>query len=297
MSKFVSGNSGALISKFSYHGNTTAISQFSTEIIPESKLPSHVQTLFPPISNSDFPLPDAGIGEAIKTLKNNGHQPAMLILDTAFVSDGIFTSPKGYLKTLYEKTHDAGGLCVADEVQGGFGRFGEHFWGFEYNDVIPDIVTLGKPFGNGHPLAAVVTRPEIAEVLAKKTGYFNTFGGNPVSCAAGLAVLDVIEKEKLQENTLAVGSYLREHLEGFQAEYPCFGNIHGSGLLVGIDILKPNGEPDPELAENISNQMRENGVLIGTTGPHYQTLKIRPPIVFQKEHVELLMEALKKTLS
>jgi 4-aminobutyrate aminotransferase-like enzyme len=220
----------------------------------------------------------------------------MLLLDTAFVSDGIFTSPKGYLDILYAKTRAAGGLCVADEVQGGFGRLGQHFWGFQFDDVIPDIVTMGKPMGNGHPLAAVVTRPEIAEALAKETGYFNTFGGNPVSCAAGLAVLEVIEKEGLQQNALEVGRYLREHLGTLKMDYPMIGELHGSGLLQGIDVIKPDGTLDPETADRIMNHMRENGVLIGTTGENYPTLKIRPPIVFQKEHADILLEALTKAL-
>ncbi len=296
MAKLVSGNSGALITNFSYHGNTTAIAQFSTETIPQSKLPPNVQTLFAPTSDTTFREPDSGIGSAISALDEHGHQPAMLIIDTAFVSDGIYSSPKGYLNTLFEKTRSAGGLCVADEVQGGFGRLGQHFWGFQFDDVIPDIVTLGKPIGNGHPLAAVVTRPEIAEALAQERGYFNTFGGNPVSCAAGLAVLEVIEKEGLQHNALEAGQYLREHLSNMRRSYPLLGEVHGSGLLLGIDIAKSDGTPDPEMAERIMNQMRENGVLIGTTGEHNQTLKIRPPIVFQKEHADMLLAALGKAL-
>jgi 4-aminobutyrate aminotransferase-like enzyme len=296
MSKLVSGNRGALITKFSYHGSTAATTQFSTETIPQEIMPLHVQTLFAPTSNYTFHKPDSGIDDAINTLERHGHQPAMLILDTAFVSDGIYTSPMGYLSTLYEKVHDAGGLCVADEVQGGFGRLGQHFWGFQFDNAIPDIVTLGKPMGNGHPLAAVVTRPEISDALAKETGYFNTFGGNPVSSAAGLAVLDVIDKEDLQQNALVVGRYLRDRLVNLQIDYPLIGEIHGSGLLQGIDIIKSNGEHDPELADQIMNHMRENGVLIGTTGPNYATLKIRPPIVFRKEHAEILLVALKEAL-
>jgi 4-aminobutyrate aminotransferase-like enzyme len=296
MSKLVSGNSGALITKFSYHGSTAATKQFSTEAIPEEKLPSHVQTLFAPTSDSTFRKPDSGLSSAIMALDEQGHQPAMLIIDTAFVSDGIYTSPKGYLNTLFAKTKDVGGLCVADEVQGGFGRLGQHFWGFQFDDTIPDIVTLGKPMGNGHPLAAVVTRPEIAETLANETGYFNTFGGNPVSCAAGLAVLEVIEKESLQQNALEVGEYLRERLAILQRDYPVIGGLHGSGLLQGIDIIKPGGALNPEMADHIMNHMRQNGVLIGTTGQNYATLKIRPPLVFQKEHAEILLVAMIKAL-
>ncbi|MBC8504942.1 MAG: aminotransferase class III-fold pyridoxal phosphate-dependent enzyme [Anaerolineales bacterium] len=296
MSQLTSGNSGVLITKFSYHGSTTATSQFSTESIPEKKLPSHVQTLFAPTSDTTFHKPDSGLNSAIKALNEDGHQPAMLILDTAFVSDGIYTSPKGYLDTLFAKTHASGGLCVADEVQGGFGRLGQHFWGFQYDNAIPDIVTLGKPMGNGHPLAAVVTRPEIAEILEKETGYFNTFGGNPVSCAAGLAVFEVIEKEALQHNALEVGQYLGERLEILQRDYPVIGEIHGSGLLQGIDIVNSDSMPDSEMADSILNHMRENGVLIGTTGQHYATLKVRPPMVFQKGHADMLLAALMKAL-
>jgi 4-aminobutyrate aminotransferase-like enzyme len=187
-------------------------------------------------------------------------------------------------------------LCVADEVQVGFGRLGHHFWGFEFDDGIPDIVTMGKPMGNGHPLAAVVTRPEIAEALAADTGYFNTYGGNPVSCAAGLAVLDVIEVEGLQQNALMMGNYLLERLLGLMSDYPTLGEPHGSGLLMGIDILKTDGSPDTELADRIMNHMRQNGVLIGTTGPNYNVLKIRPPMVFNKEHADILLGTLANAL-
>jgi 4-aminobutyrate aminotransferase-like enzyme/Ser/Thr protein kinase RdoA (MazF antagonist) len=296
MSKLASGNSGALITKFSYHGSTAATTQFSTEAIPQEKLPSHVQTLFAPTSDSNFRKPDSGLSSAIMALDEGGHRPAMLILDTAFVSDGIYTPPKGYLNTLFAKTHAVGGLCVADEVQGGFGRLGQHFWGFQFDGAIPDIVTLGKPMGNGHPLAAVVTRPEIVETLANETGYFNTYGGNPVSCAAGLAVLEVIEKEGLQHNALRVGQYLRERLTLLQRDYPVIGELHGSGLLLGVDIIKSDGAPNPEMADHIINHMRENGVLVGTTGQNYATLKVRPPIVFQKEHAEILLAALIEAL-
>ena len=296
MSRLASGNQGALITRFSYHGNSSATTQFSTETIPQSKLPSHIQTLFPPLSDLEFHQPDSGFSEAVKTLQQNGHQPAMLILDTAFVSDGIFTSPQDYLKTLFVKTRAEGGLCVADEVQGGFGRLGKHFWGFQFDDVAPDIVTLGKPIGNGHPLAAVVTRPEIAEILAHERGYFSTFGGNPVSCAAGLAVFDVIEAEGLQRNALEVGQYLKERLIDLQKDYPVIGGLHGSGLLLGIDMIKPDGNPDSELADAIMNDVRENGVLIGTTGKDSATLKIRPPLVFQQEHAEILLESIRTAL-
>ena len=157
---------------------------------------------------------------------------------------------------------------------------------FEFDDVVPDIVTMGKPMGNGHPLAAVVTRPEIAEALAAETGYFNTFGGNPVSCAAGLAVLDVIEVEGLQQNALVLGDYLRERFLELRINYPVLGEPHGAGLLLGVDVLNPDGSPDSDRARRIMNHMRQNRVLIGTTGPHSNVLKFRPPIVFNREHAD-----------
>jgi 4-aminobutyrate aminotransferase-like enzyme len=155
---------------------------------------------------------------------------------------------------------------------------------------------MGKPMGNGHPLAAVVTRPEIAEALAAETGYFNTFGGNPVSCAAGLAVLDVIEVEGLQHNAIEIGNYLRERLLELRSDYPVLGEPHGAGLLLGVDILNTDDSPDSGLARRVMNHMRLNGVLIGTTGPNGNVLKIRPPMVFNQEHAELLLTILKDAL-
>ncbi len=296
MAKLVSGNDGALITEYSYHGNSDAIIGFSSEEVPLEKLPAHVGTLLAPLSNTTFREPDSGLREAIKTLGERDHQPAMLIFDSGFTSDGIYTSPGGYLSNLFIETRGAGGLCVSDEVQAGFGRLGRHFWGFEFDDVVPDIVTMGKPMGNGHPLAAVVTRPEIAEALAAETGYFNTFGGNPVSCAAGLAVLDVIEVERLQHNALVMGNYLREKLLGLRKEYPVLGEPHGAGLLLGVDVLNDDGSPDSDLARRVMNHMRQNRVLIGTTGPNTNILKIRPPIVFNQEHAELLLASLANAL-
>jgi 4-aminobutyrate aminotransferase-like enzyme/Ser/Thr protein kinase RdoA (MazF antagonist) len=296
MAKLVSGNDGALITGYSYHGNSDAIIGFSSEEVPREKLPTHVAAIYAPLSNTTFREPDSGLHEAIKTLGERDHRPAMLILDSGFTSDGIYTPPSGYLRTLYSETRRAGGLCVSDEVQAGYGRLGRHFWGFEFDDVVPDIVTMGKPMGNGHPLAAVVTRPEISEALAAETGYFNTFGGNPVSCAAGLAVLDVIEVEGLQHNALVMGIYLREKLLGLREDYPVLGEPHGAGLLLGVDVLNTDGSPDSDLARRVMNHMRQDRVLIGTTGPNANVLKIRPPIVFNQEHAELLLASLANAL-
>jgi 4-aminobutyrate aminotransferase-like enzyme/Ser/Thr protein kinase RdoA (MazF antagonist) len=296
MAKLASGNKGALITSYSYHGSTDAVVQFSTENLPDRKPPPHVKTFSAPSSDQTWDEPDAGIGAAINELADSEYSPAMLIVDTTFVSDGIYTSPKGYLKTLFDATQAAGGLCVADEVQGGFGRLGSHFWGFEFDNVLPDIVTMGKPMGNGHPLAGLVTTPEIADALAREAGYFNTFGGNPVSCAAGLAVLEVIEKEGLEKNALDVGNYLMTEINSLNSKDPRLGQIHGSGLLLGIDILNPDGKPDSQLADKIMNYMRQKGVLIGTTGLEGNVLKIRPPLVFTEEHAGILLEVLRNAL-
>jgi 4-aminobutyrate aminotransferase-like enzyme/Ser/Thr protein kinase RdoA (MazF antagonist) len=296
MAKLVSGNEGALITNYSYHGSTYATGQFSTENLPNGSLATHVRTFGAPTSNLAWSKENTRIQSAISSLVDDGLKPAMCIVDTSFVSDGIFTSPDGYLQYLANETRAAGGLFVADEVQGGFGRFGKRFWGFEFDDVIPDIVTMGKPMGNGHPIAAVVTRPEIAEAVARDRGYFNTFGGNPVSCAAGLAVLDVIEQEGLQENAFKVGEYLIQGLEELQKAYPMLGRIHGSGLLLGADIITENNAPDGNRANQIMNHMRQNGVLIGITGKDKNVLKIRPPLVFEGTHAGILLEALSKAL-
>jgi 4-aminobutyrate aminotransferase-like enzyme/Ser/Thr protein kinase RdoA (MazF antagonist) len=296
MAKVVSGSSGVMVTKNAYHGNSSATILFSPEELPADKIPSHIETIFAPTSNTDFKDPDSGIGDAIKALDKKCHSPAMLLVDTIFSSDGVFTSPKGYLDTLFAITRSAGGLCVADEVQAGFGRLGKHFWGFEFDEVIPDIVTMGKPMGNGHPLAAAVTTPEISQALADETGYFNTFGGNPVSCAAGLAVLEVIEKEGLQRNALEVGQYIQDKIIEMRTDHPQIGDFHGSGLFIGIEIVKEDDSPDPQKAEDVMNHMRENGVLIGTTGPLSSILKIRPPIVFQREHADILIQAMKKAV-
>ena len=236
------------------------------------------------------------VHEAIETLDRRVVRLAGFIIDTIVSSGGVVSPPSGYLSTIAGIVRDAGGLFIADEVQPGFGRTGRHFWGYQADHFVPDIVTMGKPMGNGHPLAGIVARRDVTEAFAAGGRYFNTFGGNPVSCAAGLAVLEVIEKEALQHNALEVGQYLKERLAILQRDYPVIGEFHGSGLILGIDIIKPNGAPNSEMADQIMNHMRENGVLIGTTGKNYATLKVRPPIVFQKEHAEILLVAMTKAL-
>jgi 4-aminobutyrate aminotransferase-like enzyme len=202
--------------------------------------------------------------------------------------------PENYLKEVYRHVRDAGGVCIADEVQTGFGRAGSHFWAFETQGVVPDIVTLGKPIGNGHPMAVVVTTPEIARSFANGMEYFATFGGNPVSCAVGLAVLDEIERRGLIANARAQGDCLLGGFRRLQERWPQIGDVRGEGLFLGLDLVKDRRtkEHDGETAGRIAFRARDLGVLIGTDGPYDNVLKMRPPMTFTRGHAELLLETL-----
>ncbi len=187
-----------------------------------------------------------------------------------------------------------GAVCIADEVQVGFGRLGTHFWGFETQSVVPDIVVLGKPIGNAFPLAAVVTTPEIANSFNNGMEFFSTFGGNPVACAAGLAVLDVLEEEKLQQRALRVGSHLIEGLKALQARYALIGDVRGSGLFLGIDLVldRETRQAAPFQASYVVNRLRDRGILAGTDGPHHNVIKLRPPLVFSEADADLFVKTL-----
>jgi len=207
--------------------------------------------------------------------------------------------PDGYLKKAYQHVREAGGVCLVDEVQVGFGRIGSHFWGFQTQDVVPDIVTLGKPMGNGHPIAAVVTTPEIAASFDTGMEYFNTFGGNPVFCAVGMAVLDVIEDEKLQENALNVGTQLKAGLKQLMQKYPLIGDVRGMGLIIGVELVLDRETliPAAQHASYIVERMKENGILISIDGPLYNVLKIKPPMVFNEDNADLLVCTLDKIMA
>lgn len=209
---------------------------------------------------------------------------------------GQIVLPPGYLKGAFAAVREAGGVCVADEVQVGFGRCGSKFWAFEMGEVVPDIVTLGKPMGNGHPMAAVVTTREIAESFADGMEYFNTFGGNPVSCAVGQAVLDVIEEEGLQENARQVGEFLKGAFRALAGSFPLIGDVRGEGLFLGLELVKDQEtlEPAPEEASRVVELMKARGILLSTDGPLHNVIKMKPPLVFQKEHGERLVEELGK---
>ena len=204
--------------------------------------------------------------------------------------------PPGYLRTAYERARAAGALCIADEVQAGFGRVGEAFWGFAQDGVVPDIVTLGKPMGNGHPMGAVVTTPAIAAEFASRWHFFSTFAGSPVAAAVGSAVLDVIERERLAEQAERVGAYLRARLTEVAAAHPVIRQVRGPGLFVGVE-LDSDAPGHETIGRRVANGLRRQGVLVGATGPRLNVLKIRPPLVFTEAHADRVAAALDLTLS
>jgi 4-aminobutyrate aminotransferase-like enzyme len=238
----------------------------------------------------------AAIANALARLATNHEAIAAYVCDTVFSSDGILEPPQGYLAGVYKAVRLAGGLCIADEVQAGFGRVGARLWGFAGHDVVPDIVTLGKPMGNGHPLAAVVTTAAIAEDFSRAGYYFSTFAGNPVSAAVGAAVLDVMERERLPEQAERVGEYLRQGLTELGASYPIVTEVRGPGMFIGVEIETSEGS-SADLAHRIQNDMRNRQVLIGRTGPNGNVLKIRPPLVFAEENADQLVGTLEAILS
>jgi 4-aminobutyrate aminotransferase-like enzyme/Ser/Thr protein kinase RdoA (MazF antagonist) len=271
------GHSGAIVTEFAYHGVTTAIADFSPEEWPEGFRPDHVETISP------F---GTGMADAVERLDARGQGLAATYLDCGFTSDGIWTPAPEEVQAIARATREAGGLLVADEVQAGHGRTGEHLWSFAQYGIAPDVVTLGKPMGNGYPVAAVIARQELFDRLNASTEVFSTFGGNPVAARAALAVLDVIEDERLIENAKRVGEELRTALEKLD-----IGQVRGRGLLVGVEL------ESSKLAERVVDGMRDAGVLINRTGPHGNVLKIRPPLVFTSEHVDVLVGALAAALA
>lgn len=240
----------------------------------------------------------AHVSGAVKCIQEEGRAPAAFICESMLGCGGQIVLPANYLNEAFKHVRDAGGVCIVDEVQVGFGRAGSHFWAFETQQVVPDIVTLGKPMGNGHPLAAVITTPAIADAFSNGMEYFNTFGGNPVSCAIGMAVLDVIENENLQKNALLAGNRLLQGLKGLMDKYALVGDVRGQGLYLGIELVTDRRtlEPAAQHANYIINRMKDFGILISTDGPLHNVLKMKPPIVFTEENADEVVQALDRIL-
>jgi len=305
IARAVTGSEGFIVTDSAYHGNTRATFEISTEDIPEDDRPSHVVTIpNPDVFRGQYRGDDAGlqyaasVDAAVATLKQRGIKPAAMIVDTIVSSGGVVSPPPMYLAHCAERVRAAGALFIADEVQPGFGRTGQHFWGFERDGVVPDIVTMGKPMGNGHPLAATVVRREYAEAFSTRAHYFNTFGGNPVSAAAGLAVLDVIENDDLQQHALTAGDYLVKGLNALAERHETIGDVRGTGLFIAVELVvdREKQMPATTLAKRVVNNLRDRGVLCGSIGPDANVLKIRPPMVFTVEHADVFLTALDKVL-
>jgi 4-aminobutyrate aminotransferase-like enzyme len=226
--------------------------------------------------------------------------PAAFITESLPSCGGQIVPPEGYLETAFAHVRQAGGICIADEVQVGFGRVGEKLWGFELQDVVPDIVVLGKPIGNGHPLAAVVTTNEIAESFTNAgMEFFSTFGGNPVSCAIGTAVLDVVRDEGLQQNALRVGTRLRERLRQLMDRHALIGDVRGVGLFLGIELVRDRGtlEPAKEEAAQLIDELCRRGILTGTDGPHRNVIKIKGPLVLTESDADMAVRVIDDVLT
>lgn len=305
------GGTDFVVIDHAYHGHTSSLidlSPYKFNGTGGSGKPDYVEITTMPdgyrgtVRGFDVDAGDyyaRSVKDALERIQHRNHKLAAFFAEGILACGGQMILPDGYLETAYAMIHDAGGLCVADEVQTGFGRVGEAFWAFELHGVVPDIVTMGKPIGNGHPLAAVVTTREIAAAFNNGMEYFNTFGGNPVSCAVGLEVLKIIQEDNLQQHACDVGFYWMERLRDLQATYPMIGHVRGSGLFLGIEFVRDPEtlEPADEEASYIIERMKDKGFLLSTEGPLHNVIKLKPPIIFQKEHVDLFMTALANVLS
>jgi 4-aminobutyrate aminotransferase-like enzyme len=295
------GGTGIVVTANAYHGVTSAVAELSPSLGRGVALGAHVRVVPAPDTYRSAQVADqfaADVHAAIADLRYHGIKPAALLFDTVFSSDGVFTHPPGFIGAGVEAMRASGGIFIADEVQPGFGRTGAGMWGFARHGIVPDLAVLGKPMGNGLPIGGVVGKPKLLEAFSATTRYFNTFGGNPVCCAAGLAVLEVLDDEKLIDNARIVGDYLQSGLRELQAKYASIGDIRGSGLFIGVDLVqdRETKRADSQLALELVNGLRGKRVLISASGPYGSVLKIRPPLPFTKAHADEFLSKLGETL-
>lgn len=306
IAQFATGRNGGLLMEDGYHGITEPTLMFSPGH-PDKTLPAHLRGLIVPdpyrgpYRDDDPDLVDkyaADADRAIGELSAAGHPLAAFIVDSAFCSSGVPDVPDGYLRGVEERVRGAGGMMICDEVQSGFGRMGQ-WWGHEVHGVRADIVTMGKPAGNGHPLGVIVTNKELMNDFMRDISLFSTFGGNTVACAAGNAVLDVIERDALIENGANVGDYLRQRLCELAESQPLIGDVRGRGMLTGLEFVNDRENRTPATAETarLMELMRRRQVLVGEEGRDGNILKLRPPLVFDRSHVDLFINALDESLS
>jgi 4-aminobutyrate aminotransferase-like enzyme len=301
VAKYVTGNQGIIVTSGAYHGLTAEVSSFSPSLGIGVPLGANVRVIDAPdalrYSSDEKPLAEHmrdQVRKAIADLHRHGVGVAAFIADSIFSSDGVFAGPAGFLQPIVEEIHAAGGLYIADEVQPGFARTGEEWWGFQRHGIVPDIVTMGKPMGNGIPISAAVFKPELLVEFGKNIRYFNTFGGNTVAIAAAQAVLDVIREESLMENSLKVGEKIQTELRRITEGLDQVAEVRGSGLFIGVDLVTDRDSltPDGKLASGIVNRLREERVLISACGAQGNVLKIRPPLPFSMTDADRLIEAM-----
>ncbi|HDR29447.1 aspartate aminotransferase family protein [Rhodovulum sp.] len=303
MAQAATGARGLIATDNTYHGNTAAVSQLSTRRPPIGGYPAHVrlvpapESLTPPGDSAEAQAAAfaANVARAIADLDEAGHGFAGFMLCPFFANEGFPTLPRGFLDPTVAVIRRAGGLILADEVQPGFGRLGDAFWGHERLGFAPDVVTLGKPMANGHPVGAVVTRPDIMADFRAAFGYFNTFGGNPVSAAAALATLDVLESEGLVANARDVGAHALDRMR--RLSHKLLAEVRGAGLFLGAEFVQPDGSPATAFAERLVEGLKARGILTGRIGRHMNTLKIRPPMPFSRENADLLVDTLDEVLA
>ena len=306
IARLCTGGQGIICSDMTYHGNTTAVDEISPLFY--RGVPQHPNVRAIPFPDTYRPMNglqgDAllnayleQVQHAIDDFAKHNIPFAGMLLCSIFANEGLPNPPVGFVKQAVDMVRNAGGLFIADEVQAGFGRTGK-MWGFEFCDVVPDIVTLGKPIGNGHPLAAVIADPKLINQFRDEVMYFNTFAGNPVSCAVGDAVLDVMEQENLQANAERIGEYIRTQLANLQQDLPIIGDVRGHGLWIGIELVvdQQTKTPATDAAKKTINALKDRGVLTGRIGPHDNVIKIRPPLPIQQEHADLLLDNLAAVL-
>ncbi|MDC7699469.1 aspartate aminotransferase family protein [Vogesella indigofera] len=303
-----SGGAGVIVTSHAYHGVTSSVAACSPAFGHNVPLGVHVRTVPAPDAYR-YPDDDEGedvgarftrhVEQAIADLQRHGIRPAALLVDTLFTSDGVFAEPAGFLAGAVDAIRAAGGLFIADEVQAGFARSGSHFWGFQRHGVTPDIVTMGKPMGNGHPIAGLTARPEIIDAFGRQVRYFNTFGGNPVSCVAGLAVLDIIRDEGLQQNARDTGAYLKAGFDTLAAKHALIGDVRGAGFFLGVELVTDRQRKTAATAETarIVNALRQRQILISATGPAGNILKVRPQLPFSRANADQLLATLDEVLA
>ena len=308
MARLCTGKQGIICTNHTYHGNTTAVDELSSIFhggeapSPQVKTVPFPETYRPLDSLSGEALADAyadKVKQAIDEFEDEGIGFAGMLICSIFANEGLPKAPDGYMEKAMKLVRDAGGLYIADEVQGGFARTGKKMWGYQVGGATPDIATMGKPMGNGHPVAGVAARADLVNEFRERVMYFNTFGGNPVQCAAGMAVLDVIEEENLQQNALRVGDYIRDNLRGLQDQHELIGDVRGHGLFIGAELVTDREKKTPAIPQtkSVVNRMKDRGVLLSNIGVYDNVLKMRPPLPFSKDNADLLLTTLDEVLA